>query len=63
MPDIFSSVEKEVILSKQHNSKVQAPIEVLTCFKMLLRNFGDDYEKKIDIVQFTNDIFYSGFNK
>ena len=38
-------------------------LEVLTCVKMMLKNYGDVFEKKLDLVQFINDIFYSGFNK
>lgn len=38
-------------------------LEVLSCVKMMLKNYGDVYEKKLDLVQFINDIFYSGFNK
>ncbi len=38
-------------------------LEVLSCVKMMLRNYGDVFEAKMDLVMFINDIFYSGFNK
>lgn len=38
-------------------------LEVLTCVKMMLRNFGEEFEKNFDIVQLTNDLFFFGFNK
>lgn len=30
---------------------------------MLLRNYGDEFDQKFDLVYFTNDLFYFGFNK
>lgn len=30
---------------------------------MLLRNFGEEFEKRFDLVYFVNDLFYFGFNK
>ena len=38
-------------------------LEVLACVKMMLKNYGNVYEKKLDLVNFINDIFYGGFNK
>jgi hypothetical protein len=67
LPDIFSLIEKEInsVKPRQQNTSKQNVItlEVLTCIKMLLRNFGEEFEKKFDLVTFTNDVFYFGFNK
>lgn len=29
----------------------------------MMRRYGEEFEKRFDIVLFINDIFYSGFNK
>ena len=28
----------------------------------MLKNFGDEFDRHVDFVQFLNDIFYSGLN-
>jgi hypothetical protein len=50
MPEIFAIIEREIQTPKSTNFKQFVPLEVLTCIKMLLKNFGEEYEKKIDIV-------------
>ena len=30
---------------------------------MLLRGFGEEFDKRYDMVYFVNDLFYFGFNK
>ena len=66
--DIFTLLEKEIqhVKPKQTGNKTtQNPVtlEVLTCVKMMLRNFGDEFENRFDLVQVINDLFYFGFNK
>ena len=71
LKDIFTLIEKEIAQHKVNasssSSKVQQSInnnnEVLICIKMMLKTFGDDFDSKIDLVQFINDMFYIGFNK
>ncbi len=67
LDDIFSLIDKEIQSAKpkQPGSKYQNVItlEVLTCVKMMLRNFGDEFERKFDLVTFTSDLLYFGFNK
>ncbi len=67
LPEVFGLLDKEISLvkPKQPNtsSKAIITLEILTCIKMLLRNFGDEFDTKFDMVIFTNDLFYFGFNK
>lgn len=67
LPEIFSLLEKEIVAvkPKQANTsnKNVITLEILTCIKMLLRNYGEEFEKKFDLVYFVNDLFYFGFNK
>lgn len=51
MPEIFVIIEKEIQLPKQPtSSKYIITTEVLTCIKMMLKNFGDEFEKRTDLV-------------
>jgi len=55
-----------VAKTKQQNAKIATytpAIEVLTCVKLMLKNYGDEYNDAFDLVAFTNDLFYFGFNK
>ena len=49
---------------------MQTPaLEVLTCVKLMFRSYGDEFKSYFDslpdydMVTFTNDLFYFGFNK
>lgn len=59
--EIFGILKNEILQNKK-SSKATVTLEVLTCIKMILRNFGEEFEKMIDIIKFTNDMFYSGFS-
>ena len=65
--EVFNLIDREITSVKpkpQSTSKQNLiTLEVLTCVKMLLRNFGEEFEKRFDLVTFTNDIFFFGFNK
>lgn len=67
LPETFNLLDKEVatVKPKQPNtsSKAIITLEILTCIKMLLRNFGEEFSQKFDMVMFTNDLFFFGFNK
>lgn len=70
----FIRSEIEAAKPKQLNSSskqvVFTPaIEVLHCIKSLFRSYGDEFrsyfnaQENYDMVVFTNDLFYFGFNK
>ena len=67
LPEIFNFLEKEIVAVKPKQAKGSTQnvitLEILTCIKMLLRNFGEEFEKRFDLVYFVNDLFYFGFNK
>ena len=70
----FIRAEIEAAKPKQPNTsskQVVFPpaIEVLHCVKSLFRSYGDEFrsyfnaQENYDMVVFTNDLFYFGFNK
>jgi len=67
LSSVMDLIDKEINAVKPNktsgNSKNPITLEILTCIKMLLRNFGEEFEKKFDLVYFVNDLFYFGFNK
>lgn len=64
LQEVFTLIEKEIVPPKHSSpAKPAMNLEVLTCIKMLLKNFGEEFDQKIDLIQFTNDIFYIGFSK
>lgn len=66
--EIFEAIKREIEAAKpkQPGSKGAAPVptlEVLTCVKFMFKNYGEEFNECFDMVIFTNDLFYFGFNK
>ena len=72
---IFDSIKNELeaakpkLSTKEKTPSFNPAIEVLTCVKLMFKNFGDEFRsffdslQDYDMVTFTNDLFYFGFNK
>lgn len=71
---IFEAIKVELEAAKPKQSKEKVAtfnpaIEVLTCVKLMFKNYGDECRQyfdnceNYDMITFTNDLFYFGFNK
>lgn len=66
--DIFEAIKREIEAAKPKvPSKAGGgglpTLEVLTCVKFMFKNYGEEFDQSFDMVTFTNDLFYFGFNK
>ena len=66
--EIFDAIKREIEAAKPKvpagkGAPPQATLEVLTCVKLMFKNYGEEFNQDFDMVSFTNDLFYFGFNK
>jgi hypothetical protein len=65
---IFASIAQEIEAAKPKVSPSKGPPhvpaqEVLTCVKLLLKFYGEEFKSFFEMVTFVNDLFFFGFTK
>ena len=69
-PIIFEAMKREIETAKPKQtggkiagSQTGCSLEMLACVKYMFKTYGDEFNDNFDMVTFTNDLFYFGFNK